>query len=413
MRKLSILGLILAFACTGEDTQLDKQCYPVTFSDASPIQFWPIDCATWNESRPAGVHHYCFCQPWQCDDEIKIPIDLAAGSYVLKILDEDDQEIDQIEFTGADETVSMTPSDYGVCDRMIRFDISEFGSNPIELTPLSSWTNFNTGGAAWTTGSSTPFVNIAGLDITDEISTVATAVGSGSGIYSFDYDLSATVLSDGMYIFVKCYIGGSTVGSTTEFIISTSQSGTILVTCSGEPDRVTAKIFHGGPGGSVVTINSFEPTPITFNTLYKSDCLDVKISHSESVLIEYTNHSNYAGISYGDETPDPSFNLRIPAVFFESRFPQEGEDFQTSSNEVISLNSQIKEQRLLSTDRMPKYMHRKILLALSHQFVFIEGEYWIKGGENYEKKEKSNKRDSFDMYTCWLTRQDYVVRNIL
>jgi len=555
MKYLTILA-VLTLACSGEDIT-PRQCHSMTLSDANPVQFWPIDCETWNESRPKGVHHYCFCQPFECDDHIQVQFSDDPGSFMLRVFDESEAQIAELPFAsisdedseGADivfdlssftnediplipgaiawtlgstpsvtlptpalsskrlkktvgsllpagtykvrYNVSMSPSiasanaileplvfldgsdigiesapilngshdvmvtfpddvnsitftfvsgdsgsgtvnvnslkfipigfrkiystgfipeDEGICDQKIRLSIYRTEGRSIELSPLSAWINKNTGGTAWTTGA-TPSINIPGLDITDELSTSAVAAGSGAGNYSFEYDISATVISVGMYMFVKCYKVGSTIGSHTEFITSTSQSGTILINCSDEPDEVTIKFFHDGPGATVVTVNDFEPSAAV--EVYKSDCLDIKVSHNESLLINYSNHNNFAGIEYPDITPDPSFNIRIPAIFFIDRYPQEGEDFTLSNNTVLALNSQVKLQRQLSTDRMPKYMHKKMVLVLQHQFLYIDGEYWIKGQEEYSKSEKKNKRDSFDMYTCWLTNKNFVVRNIL
>lgn len=581
MKKFTILGLLLVFACNGEETEPRNSCHPmISVSDASPIQFWPVDCETWNQSRPPGVHHYCFCHPWQCDDQIKIPIlsnelsdfdeivstflsnldgwfntangvtpgtggstadwawssDLGGSAKVTtvntfgtKFLRLSNVSVPQQEFfvrikfsvpssrnssnlklsfiirdssnsqllnedfaitsTGAEETVdilvsnptdwinadhflittgstsyvagddihiseiryiyespaqykvrafneddeliftkgaikngdsyiaSFIPSDYDICNEKITLKILESGANIIDIDEdLSTWINVNTGsGPAWTTGSAPTVVLPSSGTISDEIS--GSAISETGGDFSFDYDID---LIDGVGVTIDIsiilYKEGVQVGVGTQGIVDASdgnKTGTLIVTASDAPDEIRVKMILD-VGEVTVQLNAITPNESTPDVeVFKSDCIDIKTAQSESLLIDYTNHTNYAGIEYGTETPDPSFSIRIPAVFFETRFPQEGEDFQTSSNEVFSVNNQIKEQRLLSTERMPTYMHRKILEILNHQFLYIDGEYWVKGGENYEKKEKSNKRDSFDMYTCWLTRQNFVVRNIL
>lgn len=558
MKKLLILGLLLVFACDGEETEPRNSCHPmISVSDASPIQFWPVDCETWNQSRPPGVHHYCFCHPWQCGDEIKTQfLDDSGGNYLLKIFDEDDSEIDEIEFTetvdpnspsesiefslssftneevplvpgaiawslGSNPTVSLTPSqsskrlskttslpagtykvmyrttispsidaanvgtgleplhfldgddveiesipisngthieqvtflddvasmhfrfvsgsgsgsvtinslvfvpigfrsiysvnlipnNIGICDQKIRLSIFRGIS---ALPPFSEWHEESGGGlvTGWTI-SNTPSISIpgpAGAAISKSIS------GYEIGHLTIHWKITVTNtgISVGNITFYKLGVIVSNE-STGNLSGAGTFEGDFEVDLTDIPDEVRVDLTNFAANTKNFVIDELQiiDSTTTPTELYKSDCLDIKALHSESLLIDYTNHTNYAGIEYGTETPDPSFSIRIPAVFFETRFPQEGEDFQTSSNEVFSVNNQIKEQRLLSTDRMPTYMHRKIIEILNHQFLYIDGEYWVKGGENYEKKEKSNKRDSFDMYTCWLTRQNFVVRNIL
>jgi hypothetical protein len=414
MIKLSILGLILAFACTGEDTQPITPCQTVSISDANPIQFWPVDCATWNQSRPAGVHHYCFCQPFLCTDTIPVEVTDPVGSLVLSLKDSDDQVIGTVPITNG--RASFIPNDLSICDKSITAEIVQQTSLP----PFdNTWEEVSEGGlvTGWTLDS-TPSISIDGPAGAEISKSTSFAVGA----YKIHWKISVTNTGFSVLNILFNKNGLNVVdqddvndGHTSSGLLSGAGTfeGDFEFSLIDNADEIGVSVANFAANTKLFEILELSLEEGPADVLYRSDCLDIRTSHAETLVLEYTNHSNYAGIDYGSLTPDPSFNLRIPAVFFESRFPQEGEDFQTSSNEVISLNSQIKEQRLLSTARMPKYMHRKILLAISHQFVFIEGEYWIKGGENYEKKEKSNKRDSFDMYTCWLTRQDYVVRNIL
>lgn len=555
MKKCIILVLLLAFACIGEETKPTKQpCKSMNISDANPVQFWATDCETWNESNPPGVHHYCFCQPWQCSDPIKTefidyndeyfllgyneseelvltkqfngivdtnsegatiyfslsdfenedvpggpgiawtlgsapnvaltPVNtskrlalndianLSAGTYKIRcnvtisssideansgfaplsFLDASDvqiaemsisngdneqvvtftDDVDRMFFrfiTGSDGTGSVTinsltitelgaksfysytlyPSTEGICDEQIRLEIAR----QLILPELSEWTNFPSGVGVWSTGTNPSVTTDSGTNYTDALrSESPQIITPGDYTFNFDLDISPAPGLNELQLFVGLYNDAFSVGFTQQPLpASTDATGSITVNVTGIPNNIRIQLF-GTNGPLTVTLNSFELSN-SFEILGRSDCVDIKTAQAETLLIDYSNHTNYAGIEYGDQSPDPTFSIRIPAVFFETRFPQEGEDFQTSSNQIIALNSQVKEQRLLSTDRMPIYMHRKMALILNHQFLYIDGKYWIKGSENYEKKEKSNKRDSLDMYTCWLTRQDYVVRNIL
>lgn len=556
MKKFYIFGLLIAFACTGENLNPRNPCIPMTFSDANPVQFWPIDCETWNESSPAGVHKYCFCQPFNCDDPIKIEFKDYNDDYILLGYDEEENEVLNKNFfgvvdptsegtpvylplsdftngdvsgapgatawtLGSSPSVTLSPvntskflvgdidagdmpagfykisctlsitsslddansifepiafldgSDVQIAGHSLHNGYNEFtitlsddvrkitfrfvtgsdGSGSVNvstfsviplgaksnysatihptsdnvcdqkvilkiarlliLPELSEWENGESAGGPWTTGSN-PSVTAVSVGYTDALTSFEPQIVTpGQYTFNFDIDLDIPAVPEELQIFVGLYNDAFSVGFTQQALSSgsTHVTGSVTVDVTGIPNNIRIQMFAGA-GSYLVTLNLFELSD-SYEYLQKSDCLDIKTSHAETLRIDYSNHTNYAGITYGTQTPDPSFMIRIPAVFFETRFPQEGEDFQTSSNQVIALNSQVKEQRLMSTDRMPAYMHRKILLILSHQFLYIDGQYWIKGSENYEKKEKSNKRDSLDMYSCWLTRADYVVRNIL
>lgn len=583
LRIFIIFALItLAFSC--EETCLEKisKCKPMAISNASPVQFWPVNCETWNEQSPAGVHHYCFCHPWQCDDQINLQFSDYTQLYALRILNEADALISQIDFNSTvDESsqgdpvvldlstfsnqdipvapggvpwtlgstpyvnvsnfeytqrlkksyslpagryriflyatipasiesinpsflsfiddaydgnpdnsleiastplqngineidieipeipnlvdggfysvnsiwfqfstgengegmvkihsmqiiplgvksiysLSFTPSDYGICDQEVSLRIIRKGDSYDYLTisPLEEWVNVDTQPSAppWVVGVPVPFVNIYYPENTaDDISGSVEAASGGT--FLINYNLDLIELSGGFigaFIHISLWKDGSMLVSDSDPIELPygTKTGSIELTTVDAPDEIRVRIVSDlEEDGSVqIGLNSVTPEDIPDTDVYKSDCLDIKTLHAETLLINYSNHEDFDGIEYADTSPEVSFNLRIPAVFFENRPIQEGQDDKLSNGQVISLYQESKWQRLLSTDRMPDYMHKKILAVLQHQFLYIDGSYWIKGGEEYAKTEKKNKRDSFAMYTCWLTEQSSLVRNIL
>lgn len=146
--------------------------------------------------------------------------------------------------------------------------------------------------------------------------------------------------------------------------------------------------------------------------LYKSDCLHIKSDWNETVLIYYSNNRNFAGLNYSAVSPDPEFSIRIPGVFFEERFPEEDEVLELSNSRSIQLNAQVKAQRFLKVGSMPDYMHRKLKLILKHQFVEIDNQDWVKGGEDaYELLQMG--KNSLRQARVWLTEKDYILRNVL
>lgn len=146
--------------------------------------------------------------------------------------------------------------------------------------------------------------------------------------------------------------------------------------------------------------------------IFKSDCLHVKPEWDETVLIEYSSNRNFAGLNYSNVSPDPEFQIRIPAIFFNERHPQENEVIELSNSRSIQLNAQLKAQRWLKVKDMPPYMHRKLILVLMHQFVTIDLQEWVKQ-DVYEEIPPANPRWPLYKATCWLTEKDYILRDVL
>lgn len=564
MKKIAIFALLLMVASC--DTIIDNcTCKNVIVSDSQPIQFWPIDCDTYNEKQVCGVHPKCFCQPWQCDDEIKVPfqadeevsieetqtsfefslgdwfntangttpstggstsdwawssessgsakvttvddfgtksirlssvsmpqqqhyvriyfdmpglpntfdlrvrfrirdssnnsllnqefpasddgyVDLlvststiwatanhfllgtSAGgafvsgdeihihrisylydvplSYRLKGYDSNETEVFNVPFEslgGADYLATFVPSDVGICDENIIVKIFGSQGQQIEIDPLSTWTNVNTGpGPSWTPGAA-PTVSLPGSStITDEIAGGAVAASDGEFTFAYDLDLSDGVGASGIDLWVVLYNAGVQVGTNNHSITSAdgNKIGTIEVTSSDIPDEV--RIYMINQVGSVtVTVNSFEPDGVVPDIpLYKSDCLDIREVHECTNLVTYSNSKDFDGIPYSSGSPALFFNKRVPSVFFHERPIQQ--DFSTSDvSSVVKLTSNIKKQRMFETDYMPYHEHYKLIKIFEHQSVFIDNKYWIKE-EEYEINE-GNKRWPVKSAGCYLT----------
>ncbi len=143
----------------------------------------------------------------------------------------------------------------------------------------------------------------------------------------------------------------------------------------------------------------------------KSDCLDIREDHEETVLFNYTNNRIFASLNPSVGTPNPEFNLRIPGVFFHERHPRESESITLSDNTSIQTFAEIKKQRRLDVKHMPDYMHLKTVLVLSHSNVEIDGLTW-KLDESYDKPE-GNRKFPLKSATAWLTQRNYNLRNVL
>jgi hypothetical protein len=261
----------------------------MVLSDAQPIQFWPAECDTFNQHLSSGVHHRCFCQPFNCDDPITIqgyveedsspPV---ADDYTVTVYDDEDGEI-----------------------AVMPMDVQEIGNR-------------------------------------------------------FVYSLS-------------------------------------FIPSEFSPDLCDRRIKFEIDNATTVT------------AIAKSDCIDIG-THLNTILATYYNHRNFAGLIYEDASPEFEFNIRIPAIFYHQRFPEEDETMELSSS-LVSLNSDIKRQRLLDVDYVPYYFHEKLKLILKHQFVTIYNKEWVKQ-EAYEITE-GDRRWPIKKAKCWISEKEFVHRNVL
>ncbi len=262
----------------------------MVLSDAQPVQFWPIECDTFNQHVADGVHHRCFCQPFECDDEIKIQ-----------------------------------------------------GTVEIDSSP--------------------PVAEDYSVIVRDE---------SGNDLLSIPMDV---------------------VEIADKFVYSAS-----IVPSDMSPDLCDRLI-------QLVISNDTLDTIVA-----KSDCLDIATSHANTILANYYNHRNFAGLVYQDASPQVDFNLRIPAIFYHQRFPEEDETMELSSS-LVHLNGDIKRQRLLDVDYVPYYFHEKMKLMLKHQFVTIFNKQWVKQ-EAYDITEV-DRRWPIRKAKCWISEKEFVHRNVL
>ena len=171
--------------------------------------------------------------------------------------------------------------------------------------------------------------------------------------------------------------------------------------------------FRHSSGSNVdITVNSTSGTRTvgTDTIVAKTDCLDLQIEQPDTILLNYSNHRNFAGLNYESTSPENDFNIRIPAIFFHQRFPEEDEVMELSS-ELVTLNGTLRKQRLLDTSYLPYYFHEKLKLILKHQFVTVHDRQWVKQ-EAYEILEGERKWP-LKKAKCWLSEKEFVHRNIL
>jgi hypothetical protein len=412
MKTIAIFALVFLVAC---DT-INPVCHnSVTVSPANPVQFWPVDCQTFNEKEVCGIYHRCYCQPWQCDDEIRLQgYSTDGGNYDLQVLSEEGTVIDQLNFSLLEDLSANMAGD------------------------LDSYENEAGSGAVWTTGDQ-PTVTIPLIGSSRRLSK---AINLKAGNYQVTYTVTFSADTTSVLRFYK---SGSLVESVTLHISgfdTSPHTATKEFTLDDNIDTVTFLATNGNPGSArTVTINSAEFVKLTYvysvsfvpsdlgicdekiqlkiiNTTtspdeeeLRSDCLDIRTEHECTNLIEYGNNRNYAGLIYTDVSPSPTFLIRVRSIFYEEEFPQE--DFVMELNSGIEKTSSvITSQRLFEVDRIPSYMHKKLILIFEHQSVLIDDVYWTKQ-EKYEMTANDRRTTAMRKGQVLLTMRDFVQRSVL
>jgi hypothetical protein len=400
----------------------------MTLSDAQPVQFWVNGQQTFNEKEVDGVHHVCFCQPFKSSDEIKIQFtDDSYQSFILKLFDSDNNIVHVFDFTenaSGIYSLSFIPENYSPdLSGTIRFVIvrrddivnGEFVGSLLPATVSGSgnswtWDSGNSGRAIVTLPNS--------FSTTKRLLLPLSIKGGNTYKFRINFDVvdggngAGSTTSVFLYLSNNVNFGNNT--TYTNIPLGTNQSVDLTIDSINDwPYVIIVAVAQASSSfARIVRINSITLlSPILETEMAYSDCINISDNQSETILINYSNHRDFAGIDNLDVSPDQDFNLRIPATFFQERFPQEGEVIELSNSRLIQLNAQIRAQRKLKIGPMPPYMHRKLLLALSCQFVNIDDKSWVRQ-ESYDIVDG---RDTWPLKqaSVWLTEKDYIQRNIL
>lgn len=413
--KYFLIFVIFLYGCSDEH-ELKTICSPfrMTISDAIPIQFWVNGVETYNQKEVCGITPACFCQPFNCDDEIRIQFqDTLYFSFDLVIKDSNGNEIARLTIPEVSNGVygtSFVPSELDICDEQVRISI-------VEIFPiLSDFYNYEDPEShipseedyPWTLGAN-PTITLAGVASSDYlISGYHTNSGQQYAVnYTANFGTDGANLS--IYFMDSNYTKLNTI-TVPEFGTGVN-SGTVNITPSADGTYIAIKVVNGGIDGNVFTLTALSITDSDIEQA-TSDCIDIRTSHDCTQLIRYDNAKDFADIEYSDFSPTAEFYIRIPGIFFHERNTEEQERIETSGETIVRLRDEVKVKRLLEVGYMPDYMHRKLLLILAHDTIEIDGETWVRN-DPYEKVDPANKRYPLKRANVLLTQQGYIKRNIL
>jgi flagellar hook-associated protein FlgK len=425
--KFIIFALSMFLISCQEETIRKFQCGGMFVSDALPVQFWLSDCETYNEYEADGVHHVCWCQPFNCDDEILIQFQHTAGqSLELVGRDSDGATVFSTGITEISTGVyqlTFIPSDYDVCDKQIQLLIMDTDDADIEtITDASTWT---TVGGAW------DYRDNNKLKFGTENGTRSASMGfnnflTAGTVVSFYLTIDTNAIDGAVEILVSL-VNGADYKDTQTINITPANIGvqTILITLEVPPllDASALRIDITDTGSTSVDIDLYfgvetatevmtPPILVVGDVavLAKSDCLDIKTAHTGTKLFEYSNQRNFAGLIYENDSPDTTFAIRVPCRFFHETEPEEDEGMELTSS-IITTSAQVKTQRLLEVKQAPYYFHKKLRRVLKHQSVTSDNIAWKKE-EQYQIIE-SRKNWPLKSATCLLTEKNSPARNVL
>lgn len=411
-------------ACQEETISNFRQCGRMTISDALPVQFWLNECETFNEYEAQGVHHVCWCAPWNCDDEIVVQFQHTTGLSMLLLAKDENGEyiyeavIPEIQ-SGVYQT-SLIPENQDICDELVQLLLSTDDS----ITRLLAPSDWDDGVEAFDSKSATEFTESALVSGDNEVSATMPIIIPEGAIVSltFTIDISGTWAPSSQGVFVSftlrdgldSNVSTGTISLADKFITANG-SYTFTETLTATATTATLKIsLLGAISGTAavdITVPAGQILYISNDSiLAKSDCLDIQTAHDETTFFEYSNQRNFDGLIYANDSPDTTFGIRVPCRFFHQVEPEEDDAMELTSS-IITTSSQVKTQRLLEVKHVPYYFHKKLRRVLKHQTLTIFDKAWKKE-EKYEVNE-GNKRWPLKSATCLLTEKNSVVRNVL
>ena len=404
---------MLLISCQEEETL--KRPF-MTISNAIPVQFWVNGVETYNEKQICGVEPVCFCQPFNCTDEIRIQFQDTTGiAYSLQILDSNTNELNSIsipEVSSGVYQIELIPANYGICDEIIQLKIITEGlSVTFDSSLLPA---VNAGGAipTWTWGSGKANVTLPNnFAPTKRLQIPYEFISGSEYTVTFDLDIVDGGNGAGATTRIIAYFTDG-VTSTNNYTISNLNLGSHALSFS-----LTATsnwpyleiIGLADASSSFARVLSLDNILIPTVEHSQSDCLDIKTSHDCTLLLEYTNSEDFNNIVY-ETSPTSEYKLRIPAQFWKEDNPMEQEDSELSNGVIKTRRQSIQQKKYLEIGYMPNYMHLKTQLALMHDTVTIDGSQWKKR-DAYESE--SIKRYPLKRANVWLTLYNSIDDNIL
>lgn len=89
-RLILFLSFVVLIGCDTDEGNPTPCKRLITVSDALPIQLWPASKDTYNETEVCSIEPVCFCQSFNCDDEIAIQFSESTPDKLYSLVVQDD-----------------------------------------------------------------------------------------------------------------------------------------------------------------------------------------------------------------------------------------------------------------------------------------------------------------------------------
>ena len=122
-----------------------------------------------------------------------------------------------------------------------------------------------------------------------------------------------------------------------------------------------------------VNIAETDPNPNFGDVVFLSEILNIKERHANTVDITYFNDVN-TDIFYSTGIIN---KIRIPIEYYVGGFSGDTEAEKTDVNTIL-INAEVYENDEFHFDLLSKQIMRKVVQALSHKFVTIDGVSYVK-----------------------------------
>lgn len=397
---------------------------------------------TFNElQNKPGMTDVCYYNPKDFADDIIVQFRAAPGGvYVLNMIRDDwhafifNQSIPEISSGLFQVTVAgsaQAKDAWGKYQFSICSPSNLATSNILPTISALNWTNQSDGGEDWNVSPGSASVTLT--DVDDDSNRLMASFTDTDVDKVHVFNISGTCAIGGEdaqgYVLLKFYLNGVEVeplrrrciivfnkNLNSQYSSTTNFSFKIVI-----PDLTLYQVdqvaisahqtFVNAPTGSGFTVtlstataSVYEPNALVYQKSDHYDCFWGEWDELEqggyyghvygnqpltpaarqtrsTVLIKYQNTDEFAGLDFSS-SPGPEMYLRIPGRFIHESYPREEESMKLSSNEFLTLWSEQTRKVLLEVSHVPYYMHKKIQLALSCDFVNVGATEHISYPEN-------------------------------
>jgi len=136
--------------------------------------------------------------------------------------------------------------------------------------------------------------------------------------------------------------------------------------------------YSGDVPSAAKALRCFRIRVVSGATYYYSQPLTYTQNVTETSILKYYSEKQVFGFPYDDDTFQN--RIRLSLKIEKPQFPQQDEIYIDAMGVRRLLTSRVDKEYALETDYLSVEMHEKIIVALSHNFVFVNDEQLQRSG---------------------------------